>query len=80
MFYSCYSTPWARFSSKQGVLNIDDIVDVRASDHTDVLSTDLLATADLAGAKLNAFAKCYHNTEKVLVENERFSTFYTHFS
>ena len=37
-------------------------------DHTDVLATDLLATADSADEKLNVLAKCYFNTEKVLVK------------
>ena len=32
------------------------------------LATDLLATVDSAGANLNALAKCYFNTEKVLFE------------
>ena len=49
-------------------------------DLTDILSTDLLATADSAGAKWNILAKFYYPTEKVLVENERFSTFHTKFS
>ena len=46
----------------------------------DVLSTDLLETADSAGAKWNVLAKCYYKTEKVQVENERFSTFHKMFS
>ena len=37
-------------------------------DHTDVLATGLLVTANSAGAKLKILAKCYFNTEKVLVE------------
>ena len=44
------------------------------------MSTDLLATVDSAGAKWNALAKCYYNTEKVLVANGRISTFHTKFS
>ena len=37
-------------------------------DHTDVLATDFLATADSEGAKWNVLAKGYFNTEKVIVE------------